>query len=75
MSDIKTKETHKDIKILDKTASGLRNVKKASVRTKDGVENLLDDGQISPSEYAENQLKYALLRIPLKSSMTRLLIR
>ena len=59
MSDIKTKETHKDIKVLDKTVSGLRNVKKASVRTKDGVENLLDDGQISPSEYAEDQLKYA----------------
>ena len=59
MNDIKTKETHKDIKVLDKTVSGLRNVKKASVRTKDGVENLLDDGQISPSEYAEDQLKYA----------------
>ena len=59
MSDIKTKETHKDIKVLDKTVSGLRNVKKASVRTKDSVENLLDDGHISPSEYAEDQLKYA----------------
>ena len=59
MSDIKTKETHKDIKVLDKTASGLRNVKKASVRTKDGVENLLDDGQVTPSEYAEDQLKDA----------------
>ena len=60
MSDIKTKETHRDIKVLDKTVSGLRNVKKASVRTKDGVENLLDDGRISPSEYAEDQLKYAV---------------
>ena len=59
MNDIKTKETHKDIKVLDKSSAALRNVKKASVRTKDGLENLLDDGQISPSEYAEDQMKYA----------------
>ena len=59
MSDIKTKETVKDIKVLDKSAAALRKVKKASVRTKDQIEYLIDDGQVTPSEYAEDQIKYA----------------
>ncbi len=58
MSDIKTKETVKDIKILDKTAAALRNVKHATVRTKDRIGDLIDDGHVSPSEYAEDQVKY-----------------
>ena len=59
MSDIKTKETVKDIKVLDKSAAVLRKVKRATVRTKDQIENLIDDGQVTPSEYAENQIQYA----------------
>ena len=43
MSDIKTKETVKDIKVLDKSAAALRKVKKATVRTKDQIENLILD--------------------------------
>ena len=59
MSDIKTREVKKDIKLLDKTAGAARNIRHATVRTKDGIENLIDDGQVSPSEYAEDRMKYA----------------
>ena len=59
VSDIKTKETVKDIKALDRSAAALRKVKRATVRTKDQIENLIDDGQVTPSEYAEDQVKYA----------------
>ena len=50
MGRIKTRESVKDIKILDKVAvvSELRMT--ALVRSKDQAENLMDDGQISPSE-------------------------
>ena len=60
MSDIKTRKSVKDIKVLDKTAAVLRNVKRAAVRTKEQVENLIDDGHVTPSEYAEDQIKYAV---------------
>ncbi len=59
MSDIKTRESVKDIKVLDKAANAARNIRKATVRTRDGIENLADDGQVSPSEFAEDQMKYA----------------
>ena len=59
MSDIKTKKSIKDIKALDRSAAALRKVKRATVRTKDQIENLIDDGQVTPSEYAEDQVKYA----------------
>ena len=59
MSDIKTKKNVKDIKVLDKSAMALRKMKRATVRTKDQIENLIDDGQVTPSEYAEDQIKYA----------------
>lgn len=32
--------------------------KDATVRTKDQVQNLSDDGQITPDEYAEDKVKY-----------------
>lgn len=59
MAKIKTRETVKDIKILDKSAEVSRHMKDAFVRAKDTAENLSDDGQISPSEYAEDKIKYA----------------
>ena len=52
MKNIKTKETTKDIKLFDAKANMQRNIKRAVVRTKDTVENLIDDGKVSPSEYA-----------------------
>lgn len=35
------------------------HLKKAAVRTKDTAQNLMDDGQITPEEYAADQMKYA----------------
>ena len=59
MKNIKTKETTKDIKLFDAKANMQRNIKRAIVRTKDTVENLMDDGKVSPSEYAQDRVKYA----------------
>lgn len=58
MKGIKTKEIKKDIKLFDKKANALRRVKRAAVRTKDVAANLIDEGKITPSEYAEDQMKY-----------------
>lgn len=59
MSKIKTRETVKDIKVLDKAAVAGERMKDAFIRTKDTVQNLSDDGQISPTEYAEDKIQYA----------------
>ena len=59
MGRIKTRESVKDIKILDKAAVASERMKTALVRSKDQAENLMDDGQISPSEYAEDKIRYA----------------
>lgn len=59
MSKIKTRESVKDIKVLDKAAVASERMKTALVRSKDQFENLMDDGQVSPSEYAEDKIKYA----------------
>ena len=59
MGRIKTRESTKDIKILDKAAVASERMKTALVRSKDQAENLMDDGQISPSEYAEDKIRYA----------------
>ena len=58
MAEIKTREKFKGIKALDKAAVAGERMKRAFVRAKDQAENLLDDGQISPSEYAEDQVRY-----------------
>lgn len=58
MKDIKTKESKRNIKTLNR-ATGLAKVtRNATVRTKDQVQNLSDDGQITPDEYAEDKVKY-----------------
>lgn len=59
MSKIKTKESVKDIKVLDKAAVASERMKTALIRSKDQMQNLMDDGQASPSEYAEDKLRYA----------------
>ena len=59
MGRIKTRESVKDIKILDKVAVASERMKTVLVRSKDQAENLMDDGQISPSEYAEDKIRYA----------------
>ena len=59
MSKIKTKESVKDIKVLDKAAVASERMRTALIRSKDQMQNLMDDGQVSPSEYAEDKLRYA----------------
>ena len=59
MSRIKTRESVKDIKAIDKAAVASERMKTALVRTKDQFENLMDDGQVTPSEYAEDKIRYA----------------
>ena len=58
MSKIKTRETVKDIKALDKAAIASERMKDAFIRSKDTASNLLDDGQVSPSEYANDKVQY-----------------
>ena len=58
MKDIKTRESELDIKTLDRAAVFAKVTKNTAVRTKDQVQNLSDDGQITPDEYAEDKIKY-----------------
>lgn len=58
MPEIKTRETVKDIKVLDKAAVSGERMKQVFIRSKDTAENLMDDGQVSPSEYAEDKIRY-----------------
>lgn len=58
MKDIKTRESKRDIKTLDRAAGLAKVTKNTAVRTKDQVQNLADDGQIAPDEYAEDKIKY-----------------
>ena len=60
MPDIKTKEVGKrSVKAIDKAAVAGERMRTAFVRTKDHAQNLSNDGHTSPSEYAEDQIKYA----------------
>ena len=59
MPDIKTKETVRDIKVLDRSRIVSEHMKKALIHAKDTAQNLMDDGQITPEEYASDRIKYA----------------
>lgn len=59
MPKIKTKETVRDVKVLDKLEVARQNINRKVVRTKDAVENTTDDGYVSPEEYTEAKLKSA----------------
>ncbi len=48
----------KNIKVLDKTGNLAKAVRDISVRTKDQIQNLADDGQVTPEEYASDKIKY-----------------
>lgn len=67
MSKIKTRESVKNVKVLDKAAVASENIKKAFIRTKEKGQNLVDDGQASPSEYASDNLQYAVEDITQKA--------
>lgn len=57
MSKIKTRETVRDIKALDKIAAATHHVKDAYVRTKDSTQRTQSSEYDSPSYYAINKIK------------------
>ena len=59
MGKIKTRKTVKNVKVIDKAAVAGERMKNAFIRSKDGTENLMDDRQVTPSEYAEDKVLYA----------------
>ncbi|MDD5924068.1 MAG: CHAP domain-containing protein [Clostridia bacterium] len=59
MKEIKTRGSHKKTKALDKTSDLASKMKQGLIRSKDQFQNLADDGQVTPDEYAENNIKYA----------------
>ena len=59
MSKIKTRETGKDIKVLDKSAVVGQRMKSAFIRSKRNAAALMDDRQATPSEYAEDKVEFA----------------
>ena len=59
MSKIKTRETGKDIKMLDKSAVVGQRMKNAFIRSKRNAAALMDDRQATPSEYAEDKVEFA----------------
>ena len=58
LKGIKTREPKKDIHSLDKAKSLAGKMKSGLIRSKDTVQNLSDDGQISAEEYAQDKVKY-----------------
>ena len=48
------------MKTVDRAADLGERMKKALVRTADGAQNLADDGQVTPSEYAGDKLQYGM---------------
>ena len=50
--DIKIKTTIKNVKLLDKVASGTAHVKNAAIKSKEMAEHTQDSGHASPNEYA-----------------------
>ena len=66
MKDIKVKTGTKDIKMLDKADNLSKVVRNASIRTKDQIQNLSDDGQVTPDEYKDFfEIKKTLEKIAL----------
>lgn len=63
MKDIKTRESKVNIKALDKGAGFAKTSKSAAVRTKELTQNLANDGQVGPDEYAQNKVKFMSKKI------------
>lgn len=59
---IRTRETNRTVKTLDRAAEAAKSMKQATIRTKDTAQRLLDDGHGSASEYAEDNLRHTVER-------------
>lgn len=56
---IRTRESRRDIKMLDRSAEMVKHLRSSAVRTKDLAQDSAEDGTVSPEEYAEDRLRYA----------------
>ena len=63
MKDIKTRERKVNIKALDKGTGFAKTSKGAAVRTKELIQNLAYDGQVSPDEYAQDKVEFMSKKI------------
>lgn len=63
MKDIKTKETKKDIKALDKSQVLAERMKNAATQTKEKAEQGISVNENSPNEYASDRTEQAARRI------------
>ena len=59
MQKIKTRQSARNIKAIDKSAVAAEHLKTAFVRTKQQVEDLSDDGMVTPDEYAQQYIEDA----------------
>lgn len=57
MKNIKTKETAKNIKLLDKSASLTARMKNSFIRARNATANTISDDNTSPNDYAEKQIQ------------------
>lgn len=57
MKDIKRKGSRSN-RIVDESADLASKMKQGLVRSKDQFQNLSDDGQVTPEEYAQDKIKY-----------------
>lgn len=60
MAGIKTREHSRDIKVLDKSLVAGERMKSAFIRSKNQAKNLAEDGDSSPTEYAEQRVEYVV---------------
>ncbi len=60
MANIKTREHSRDIKVLDKSLVAGERMKSAFIRSKNQAKNLAEDGDTSPTEYAEQRVEYVV---------------
>ena len=60
MSKIKTRETAKNIKVLDKAAIASERMRQTAIRAKEKTSALVDNTGNSDNEYAQNKLQYGI---------------
>ena len=61
--EIRTRDTHADVKVLDRAAISVTRVKNASVKTKDKLNEVgKDPDEASPEEYASNKMTNGMER-------------
>ncbi len=60
MVELKTRETFRDLKTLDKAAAATGKIRKTTIRTRNQIQELNNGNKESPAEYAEDNSRHAL---------------